>query len=181
MIFVGTKEETTQALADLLQIRSQYSDYICYVLNQLTCCQNYPTIIDQVKMHPFRPVDVQLPTNISGYVYILVSLQDHSSTYIGETHDIRKRLQQHNSGNGAKVTAQQLLRPWALLGYVCGFEENKLLRRQFEASWKARRDYMDTMQSRALTPVECARCAYEVMKYHKFNHLDLRYIKCGEI
>ena len=60
-------------------------------------------------------------------------------SYIGETQNIGVRLNQHNQGYGSHTTCNPSLRPYALFAYVCGFEGNKTLRRQFEYTWKCRR------------------------------------------
>lgn len=52
-------------------------------------------------MHPFRPVDVYIPTNRPGFFYLIVSLRQMDVTYIGETRSLRRRLVQHSSGTSA--------------------------------------------------------------------------------
>jgi putative endonuclease len=38
------------------------------------------------------------------YVYLLISLDDHKHTYVGYTDNLKKRLNLHNCGKGAKFT-----------------------------------------------------------------------------
>ena len=49
-------------------------------------------------------------------------------------------MNEHNSGFGSKTTCVLSLRPYALFAYVCGFGNDRRLRRQFEDLWKIRRD-----------------------------------------
>lgn len=49
------------------------------------------------------------------YVYMLISQKDQS-IYTGITTDLNRRVNQHNSGSGARHTRSR--RPYRLLGYV---------------------------------------------------------------
>ena len=69
----------------------------------------------------YRPRDIQVPNNDTGYVYILVSLKTLDHVYIGSCANLVKRFKQHNSGYGAKQTAEPSLRPWAILAHIHGF------------------------------------------------------------
>ena len=46
------------------------------------------------------------------YVYMLKSLGNKSVTYVGHTSDLKKRIELHNSGKGAKFTRG---RKWKLI------------------------------------------------------------------
>ena len=89
---------------------------------------------------PFRLSDMRAPDCNTGCVYMLVSMKVPTYSYIGETKNIHACLNAHNSGNGANSTLPESLRPYALFAYVCGFEDNKTLRQNFEKTWKIRRD-----------------------------------------
>lgn len=91
--------------------------------------------------YPFRLCDMSLPTCNTGFVYMLVSVRSSSFSYIGETNNIGVRLNQHNQGYGSQTTCNPSLRPYALFAYVCGFEGNKKLMKDFEFTWKCRRDH----------------------------------------
>ena len=49
------------------------------------------------------------------YVYLLRSKKEKSRKYVGLTHDIRFRLQEHNNGN---VMSTRKSRPWNLETYI---------------------------------------------------------------
>jgi predicted GIY-YIG superfamily endonuclease len=81
----------------------------------------------------FRPCDAIIGQ--TKCVYLLVSTRDTSFSYIGQTENMGRRLVQHNSGNGATVTSNPVLMPWAVMAYVVGFQF-KHERLKFEALWK---------------------------------------------
>jgi predicted GIY-YIG superfamily endonuclease len=197
IIFVGPKKNTSEALATLLLKRSQYSDYMDYLLDRLApdvvvpvadarcravaatfahttatgsasltshTSENAnsqgpsilgredaavappvappvaPFLLDIVENYPFRPIDVQLPQDNSGFVYILVSRKQLEVTYIGETKNLAARFDTHNRGAGAATTTDPHLRPWGILAYVCGFEGcPRAARQYFETLWQASR------------------------------------------
>ncbi len=81
----------------------------------------------------FRPMDSTLPR--SPGVYLIVSTKKPHFEYIGETNNVARRIEQHNSLRGPHVAAQPDLLPFAMHAYVVGFN-NKTERLQFEAEWK---------------------------------------------
>ena len=154
-IFIGQKNETLNALTQLLLLKTQWSNYIDEVLNLVTVNNDHPhnnqdhavqrpTTPQNLNQnhYPFRVNDVQLPDVQSGYVYMLISLRHPNFSYIGETICIRSRIQMHNSGNGARATAPAYLRPFALFAYICGFSSisRSHLRFYIEQQWKVKRD-----------------------------------------
>jgi len=54
------------------------------------------------------------------FVYILTSLQDPAKIYIGKTHDLEKRLAQHNSGESGYTKAYA---PWKIETYLAFSDE----------------------------------------------------------
>ncbi len=56
------------------------------------------------------------------YVYLIRSLQDTTKTYVGNTVNIKQRLETHNSG-GSVNTKQH--RPWELILLLCFKEKLK--------------------------------------------------------
>jgi putative endonuclease len=49
------------------------------------------------------------------YVYLLRSKTHPDQTYIGSTHDLRKRLTEHNAGKSIHTNK---FKPWNLMAYV---------------------------------------------------------------
>ena len=53
------------------------------------------------------------------------------------------RLRNHNSGNGSASTTPSHRRPYAILGYIAGFNGcDKSFRRLIERNWKEKRDFL---------------------------------------
>ena len=56
------------------------------------------------------------------YVYLLRSLSHAKRTYIGITDDLKRRLQDHNSGDSPHTSKY---RPWALVTAIAFIDESK--------------------------------------------------------
>lgn len=143
-IFVGDCNSTINALASLIQQKSQWTDYMEKVLDIVTINSDArdegENFFIHTRTYPYRICDIPLPDCNTGYVYMLVSCKEQNFSYIGETISICRRLQQHNSGYGSSSTSPPYLRPFAVFALICGFDGNKSLRRYVESAWKRERD-----------------------------------------
>jgi predicted GIY-YIG superfamily endonuclease len=101
---------------------------------------------------PFRPIDIQLPQEGSGYCYIIVSLQDMGTTYIGQALSMVNRLNQHNQGISSLQMSDPRLHPWSLISFVCGFDGNRDMMCRFEIDWQRRQQNM--LQASTITMPE---------------------------
>ena len=92
---------------------------------------------------PYRICDISLPQCKTGFVYYLMSVRNKEYTYIGECKCIVSKLYDHNSGyNNINVTPVHY-RPYAIMGYICGFNgENKELQQYIRNRWKEKRDIL---------------------------------------
>ncbi len=61
------------------------------------------------------------------YVYVLQSQDEENKHYIGFTRDLRKRMEYHNEGVGAKTTRN---RKWNLVYYEAYLNEKDARRRE---------------------------------------------------
>ncbi len=77
-------------------------------------------VISVSSMYPYRISEFSLPSNSTGFVYMLESVKDCSRTYVGQMENISKRVYQHNTGWGAVGTADPQYRPYAVAAYICG-------------------------------------------------------------
>jgi predicted GIY-YIG superfamily endonuclease len=143
IIFVGRPREIIDVILQVIQIRSQYSEYMNHIIDVLSDegsslhgIRHVPAL--NQNLHPFCPLNVVQPNDGSGYCYILVSLKDRCTTYIGQTKRLVQRLRKHNSGYGSEGTSDYRLWPWALLAYVTGFDGNVRAMLAFERQWKMR-------------------------------------------
>ena len=189
IIFVGSKRDTVNSLAAVLTQRSQYSEYISHLLTRLSGLNEehavLPSIEIDIAQHPFRPVDVEIPYDNTGYCYLLVSLRETNTTYIGQTNNIRRRLREHNTGYGSVQTTDERLRPWALLTLVCGFQCDRRAQQEFECRWQNARFYENRRRGGVMTPTDIGQLAGSVITHMNaariHSPLDLRIIHCGTV
>ena len=174
LILVGDKNESIESLATLIQMRSQWTDYMEEVLNLITIRPSSEEVENNHgednnetrrlfthQTFPFRLCNISLPQCRTGFVYFLSSVRRQTYTYIGETICIRQRLKQHNSGFGSTSTTSSHLRPFAVMAYICGFNGNKTLRCFVEHKWKQRRDQL--IINGINDPRQWARCGNDVI------------------
>lgn len=134
--FVGDPLKVAEHLLQVLRTTNRFLPYIRQLLQKLTGeGSNDASIVQNPCM--YRPCDAQLPTGNIGVVYQLVSTRDTNMMYIGETNNIRRRLTQHNSGDGSCITRQRFLQPWAVYAFVVGFRTRRE-RQMFESIWKVK-------------------------------------------
>jgi predicted GIY-YIG superfamily endonuclease len=177
LIFVGDKDDTADALVKVLSQRSHFTDYICHILERFSG-QDCPVI--DITHYPFRPIDVDLPHDNTGFVYLLVSLRDSQSTYIGQTLNLFARLHQHNSGIGSLQTSPATFRPWALYGFVCCFDNDRRAMLDFEKEWQMARDRIPGIRS----PEQIfSTCSYVIDNFNEERQqpFALRLVRCGII
>ena len=120
---------------------NQWTDHIEHLLQRLSI--NPGTApedmreINYTSTFPYRTCDIEIPSAKTGYVYMFFSVKDFNRTYVGQTKDIHKRLKQHNSGYGARGTAEKRYQPYALAGYICGMANiDRAGREHIEQDWK---------------------------------------------
>jgi predicted GIY-YIG superfamily endonuclease len=179
-VFIGSPDETCDAIIEVLQKQSQYSEYLARIIDALSGSLRLspmPSILNVPQFFPFRACDLPLPTDCSGVVYLLISKRDRKSTYIGKTRNLSHRLVQHNSGLGSKQTAHYTLRPWAVLAVICGFEGNNTKMLRVEAAWKIARHF-ETQRHGPMTPQDVSELG-ELLVATNVECIGLRYVKCG--
>ena len=146
-VFVGNKIDTLKALKAVLMKKTHWSDYIEKMLELVTINRSNSDVntrgegVMNQNQFPFRICDITLPQCRTGFVYFMASIKQPSFTYIGTTVCLRERLLQHNSGYGSSSTTPEYLRPYAMMGYICGFDgRNVELRYHIERQWKMKRN-----------------------------------------
>ena len=93
-IFVGNKESKLNALVSILTTRTQWTEYMENILRVVTINdengevvndnEDYNRgVIDQSEL-PFIITDIELPIDVSGYVYMLISLRSRYFVYVGK-------------------------------------------------------------------------------------------------
>ena len=161
MIFVGpSPQRTAQVLAQLLRITSPYSHYMDHVVNVMTGTED-AQVMRPLRYLPYNLRHQVIHTHENGYVYCIMSLATYSHTNIGTTHDLHKRIRQHNSATGGAMATRNLeLQPWVCIGYVVGFEDKSDSRNSFEKHWQQIRNYRGRNQ---LSPMEVLQIGIELV------------------
>jgi hypothetical protein len=89
-VFVGDKNDTLAALKNLLRRKTQWTDYDMEEVLQLITVGVNPHVLPARRMmsqatFPYPICDGALPQCNTGYVYMLISVNDHNFSYIGKT------------------------------------------------------------------------------------------------
>ena len=142
IIFVGNKKNTILAIVNLVQMNTQWQEYMESVLSLIASNSNEAYTPKHIDFHdyPFQIQDLPLPVCNTGYVYMILSTKDHNQNYIGQTLNLGRRLNEHNSGYGSTFTNQIRYRPWFLLAYVVGFDKQIIKMKHFEHRWQQTRN-----------------------------------------
>ena len=117
------------------------------ILDLLTICEDSHVEMKTPSLtkesYPFRICDIPFPQCKSGFVHFLVSVKTRKFTCTGECKCIISRMRKHNSGYGSSLITPSHNTPYAILGYIAGFNgTNKSFWKFVEDTWKAKRDYL---------------------------------------
>jgi hypothetical protein len=194
LIFVGDREETAEALAEMLDSDGPYTEYMNYLVDKLVhhSAVGGPSV-DLTVEHPYFPYCADLPNDNAGYDYLLASLAkgaENKVHYLGECKNMVVRLEQHRRGAGPTATADPGLKPWALLAYVSGFgEDAKRERMWFERLWQAYRKreklYRRQHNMAPLTAEDVAALGERLVKDGIYRccpglaNVKLTFVRCG--
>jgi predicted GIY-YIG superfamily endonuclease len=180
IFFIGDREATIKHLIDVLSGQQyRYLRFISSLLDKL-CGES----MDRIEILPqptrFRPMDSTLPRNPG--VYLIVSTKKPHFEYIGETNNVARRIEQHNSLRGPHVTAQPDLLPFAMHAYIVGFND-KTERMQFEAEWKLnnQRRHNVSLTNNGRVDVGIDMIAEKNLERHRQGVPPLRMVQCGTI
>ena len=94
--------------------------------------------LDMTVVHPYKPSNMILPQNKTGFVYLIASIANMEMSYVGQTKCISRRMNEHNSGIGAVATAPASYKPYCLAAYLTGLSHmDKSGRMSLERSWQS--------------------------------------------
>ena len=178
--FVGDRNVTSRTLRELIQGQNYYSKYMRRFLRALNTRTTLSLNDDFISYtaHPFSPEDIELPHTTSGFVYLLISLKDSNTTYVGETFNLRRRLKEHNEGYGSKQTLSPNLRPWGLYAYISGYQGNKDLMMSNEGQWSG----MSRRYNMPYRPQNMLRYGKTIVSHHNNNNLPkLLFVQAGKV
>jgi hypothetical protein len=128
---------------------------------------------------PYNLRESVIPYHPNGYVYCIMSLADFSTTYIGRTKNVPKRLHDHNSKlGGAFATRNINLKPFACIGFVVGFDEVTCSSTTFEPEWQNRRVRRGHHR---LNPWQVLLIGMELVNETNRSGAQLKFIQCIEL
>ena len=170
---------TAEQLFRVLLVKSPYRDHLARLVDSLCGFTEgrRPVMRDHSSL--FRPRDVMLPPDNGGFAYLLISTVDTTCAYIGSCHNLIKRYERHNKGLGARQTALESLRPWAMFAYVCGFAGDRTRFLSFETEWILAKIRAGTAASSPNYLVDLAEGL--VSRFNSRYNLALKLILCGEL
>ena len=145
MVIIGDVRWVAQKLWELITTANQWTQMMESILDMVTINSDRnreaPHTLRFAQHYPFRLCDASLPTDSTGYVYLLHSYSNPNFTYIGQTKNISQRFRQHQSGHGARGTERLEDRPFYVAAYITGLiHYTNVKRMSLESQWQYYRD-----------------------------------------
>ena len=124
IVIVGERKQAIERMLQTLTQKNQWTALTEDIVANLSLTgegvRNEPIrTLDIADTFPFRVCDLEIPGTNSGFVYLLVSTREPSSTYVGTTANLKVRLDSHNSGRGSYGTDKPHLMPWFIASFMC--------------------------------------------------------------
>ena len=141
-MIVGDETWAVNHMWKLITVCNQWVPYVEELLERLSVngngsCEGVSRMMDYCEVFPYRTCDINLPTDSTGYVYMLVSVRDFDRDYVGQTENIVRRFDEHQRGYGARATSNPYYRPYCVAAYICGLSHmDKTQRESLERQWK---------------------------------------------
>ena len=140
-IIVGPKEYAINRMWDLITISNQWTPYVEELLGRLSLNggsgPSPSRVMEYSEVFPYRTCDISLPTDSTGYVYMLVSIRDFDKDYVDQTKNLARRFAEHQCGRGARGTSDPYYCPYCIAAYICGLSHmDKTQRECLEWKWK---------------------------------------------
>ena len=90
---------TYGAIKSVIGVKDRWNPMIRQILGHLDYFDVPPDGDTTVKPPALRFITADLPRAV-GFVYMLISLSDHSKAYVGQTISISRRIHEHNCATG---------------------------------------------------------------------------------
>lgn len=179
IIFVGDPQETALNLVQLLFKTSPFSSYMRHIVKQMTTSDPSNFLLQPLKYLPYTVRECLLPPKSCGVVYLLLSLSDHNTTYIGETNNMKKRLEQHNAGIGSIITTPISLRPWHPIAFIIGFDiSEERERKDIEKLWHQRKNYGGRSSRNIIDVLELGKGIVGEKNETYYESPKLKFVQC---
>jgi hypothetical protein len=150
IIVGGDKGWIKDMLWKLATTSNQWSSMMGNILNTSTIntiesdTNNNTSTVGFPENYPYKLWSAVLPSDSTGYIYILISKNNEDFTYIGETKNLRQRFRQHQSGHGAFGTSNPADKPFYVAAYITGlahYDTNQ--RMSLERDWRIHRNNLN--------------------------------------
>jgi predicted GIY-YIG superfamily endonuclease len=191
LFFVGdggpqkVQEDTIKAMRAVINRNSSYTEFISLMLQGVDYLRPRTTSVQVAR--PLRYIRQELPPDV-GFVYMIVSKNQPSLGYVGETISFKKRLAQHNSLHGGS-TQTEAGRPWLPVVILTGFgdrsvngetweEVNRRNRKAFEKRW---RKHNSTPGTQARNSVQMLRNGRKTLHEFESSLPDLVWLPLLEL
>ena len=140
LVFVGDPHETAAVICRIVHKRGPFADYIQHLIDQKSAMLPTEVPLEEAPMihqslHPFRPRDIELPDDRTGFVYVMLSLSDNYTTYIGKAMNLLQKVNKHNNGFGVSDGPDVELRPWHVICFVTGFHGDQFEIERLRSEW----------------------------------------------
>lgn len=151
IVIVGEREQAIDRMLKTLTQKNQWTALTEDIVANLSLTgegvRSEPIrTLDIADTFPFRVCDLEIPSTNSGFVYLLVSTREPSSTYVGTTANLKVRLDSHNSGRGSYGTDKPHLMPWFIASYMCNMIHMTTDQRQ-SLEWVWQRMNLDSQRN----------------------------------
>ena len=88
-IIVGEKKFAIDKMWELITTGNQWTRYTTRILETISINEGnideHQNSFEYPEAYPFRRIDADLPTDVTGYVYCLTSVPNLQKVYIGQT------------------------------------------------------------------------------------------------
>ena len=147
MVIVGEKIWVAKKLWKLITTANQWTMMMENILDMVTINSDDfrpdSATFQHAEHYPFLPSHAPIPSDNTGYVYLLTSCSNPHFSYIGQTTNLLQRVRQHQSGHGAIGTADPANRPFALAAYISGLGSyHTAMRMSLERQWRHYRNQL---------------------------------------
>ena len=146
----GYKGWIKDMLWKLATTSNQWSSMMENILNALTIntiesdTNDNTSTVDFPENYPYELCFAVLPSDSTGYIYILISKNNEDFTYIGETENLRQRFRQHQSGHGAFGTSNPADKPFYVAAYITGLAHfDSSQRMSVKRDWQIHRNNLN--------------------------------------
>jgi hypothetical protein len=136
ILFVGSRQETLQAIKELLSQTEDFDEHIDKIMSSIDVLRDGGGILPPTNLLP--SLNTSIPSRDCGFVFMLVSIKFPQCFKLEDSQSLEKMLRKYNTSDERGISH---LRPWAVACFVCGFPEagchetNMEMRLSFLRNW----------------------------------------------